>query len=67
MLFENRYIIINEDIFKNLFEDNFDSKSIKKLNLCINESKIIIKYDSENIIFIGSLSEALKSSSIKPD
>ena len=61
MLFENKYIIINEDILKNLFEDNFDTKSIKKLNLCINESKIIIKYDLENIIFIGSLSEDMNN------
>ena len=61
MLFESKYIIINEDILKNLFEDNFDTKSIKKLNLCINESKIIIKYDLENIIFIGSLSEDMNN------
>ena len=63
MIFENRYIIINEDILKNLFEDNFDFTSIKKLKFCIN-NKIIIQNELKKNLFIGDLSQDINNTFI---
>ena len=63
MIFENRYIIINEDILKNLFEDNFDFTSIKKLKFCIN-NKIIIQNELKKNLFIGGLSQDINNTFI---
>ena len=55
LLFLEQYILINESVLRNIVKENFDYKSIKALNFCINSGKIIIQYEEKNCLFIGTL------------
>ena len=57
MIFDNKYIIINKDIFNSIIDINLKQNLIKELKLFISKKTVIIQQEDDNSIFIGNISK----------
>ena len=55
MIFLYKYIIINKNVFNYIITHDFEAKTIKALQLCINNKKIIILNEEKKALFIGKI------------